>query len=355
MSEVSRHDLLKRCGHLCLWLNVLLMGVKLSVGYFYASRALFADGIHSLLDVTADMFVLYAVSMSAKPKDVQHPYGYSRYETLANIVIAVMLIMAVYAIIYDAVQGFYQPSLVMDFRVGIVAGISIVLNEASYRYVSYYAKLLRSDLLMSTAVHQRADAGTSVIVLLATAASFADLTGADLFGAIGIALMILYYALPSLIKSIKELLDQGLDTARLAEIETIINGVPGVVDHHFLRSRFMAEKGYVDVHVVVSPRISVSEGHYIGDVVKETLLKCHDIGDITVHIDAEDDQHYGAKLPDRLTIQEWVDRCEHIDSFQIHYLNGTVELDLVTTQERVVVAEKPLWLSVYRLNKVIKC
>ena len=105
MNQSSRHSILSWCSKLCLFLNVFLTVFKLLLGSVYESRALFADGVHSLMDVTADLFVIYAVYMSSRPKDDQHPYGYSRYETLGNIVISFMLLAASYAITHDAIMG----------------------------------------------------------------------------------------------------------------------------------------------------------------------------------------------------------------------------------------------------------
>ena len=344
----NRFSILKRCSQICLWLNVGLMLVKLYFGHAYASRALFADGVHSLLDVTADLFVLYAISVAKRPEDDRHPYGYTRYETLANIVISIMLIIASYAIIHDAILGFYEPVKAIDLLVGGVATVSILLNELSYRYVSQYARQLKSDLLMSTAVHQRADAATSLIVVFSTMASYYHLPYADLVGAVLIAIMIGYYALPSLIKSTSELLDRGIDEAELLRIRHVISDIPGVVSHHLLRSRLMAEKGLVDVHIVVDSKISVSEGHYIGDSVEAALLALPGIKDVMVHIDAEDDQDLDVELPNRILIERWLKENNYqYERLIVHYLQNTVELEVYLSRDHTSsdIVNKPSWLS----------
>jgi len=324
------------------------MIIKLYTGYHFSSKAMFADGIHSLLDVTADLFVLYAISMSNQPKDDLHPYGYTRYETLANIVISLMLLVAAYAIIHDAVLSFFEPMQQINILVGGMAFISITLNEISYQYVSRKAKMIKSDLLLSTAVHQRADAATSLVVLFATVASFYDLGSADIFGALIIALMIAYYAIPSLVRSTRELLDRGIDVDHLHEIRQAINCVPGVISHHFLRSRLMAEKGFVDVHVVVSSRISVSEGHYIGDAVEAALLQFPALKDVIVHIDAEDDQDIDSNLPNRVIVEEWVkNQGIQYNRLVLHYLNNNIEVEVYTSQRvaSIEISNYPHWLS----------
>ncbi|MEC7030572.1 MAG: cation diffusion facilitator family transporter [Pseudomonadota bacterium] len=357
MQESSRYSILNRCSRLCLWLNVFLMAFKLSLGYSYQSKALFADGVHSLMDVTADLFVIYAVYMSNRPRDDQHPYGYSRYETLGNIVISFMLLAASYAIIQDAIIGVKTPGQEMSWVVGGAAIVSIILNEVSFQYVKSQAQKIKSDLLMSTAVHQRADAATSFIVLSATIASFYQVRNADIVGAVCIAILIAYYALPSLINSVGELLDKGMSPENVQRIKSAIHDVEGVVDHHFLRSRRMAEKGYVDVHVVVSSKISVSEGHYIGDQVESVLLGFPDIIDVTVHIDAEDDRETKVVLPPRSEIEGWLRSAGvKYDHLVIHYLNDLVDIEVYLSDgvETSISDSKPKWLNEFVFFSAIK-
>lgn len=348
-AEQLRYQTLKRCTRICLWLNVFLMTVKLFYGHTFYSRALFADGIHSLLDVTADLFVIYAISIASKPEDECHPYGYSKYETLANIVISLLLLSASLAIMWDAVNGLAQESRVIAYPVAVVAILSIVLNEASYRYVRHYGKKLHSDLLVSTAVHQRADAATSLIVLISAVSTVYGIKWADITGAVIISILIAYYAIPSFIKGIGELLDKALSHEQLNEIQASIQSVSGVVDYHFLRTRSMASKGYIDLHIVVDSKISVSEGHYIGDQVKKALLEKDFIRDVTVHVDAEDDQEDASLLPSRDDISEWLSEQQILNDlshFIIHYLDDKVELELyLKTNKPIIISRKPKWLK----------
>lgn len=355
VDAVKRTKILKQCALLCLWLNILLMSVKLLYGYMYASRALFADGVHSLLDVTADLFVLYAVRVASRPNDEKHPYGYSRYETLANIIISILLAIAAGGIIFDAFIGFNQSSRIIEYPVAVVSVISILLNELSYRYVFKQGQLVRSDLLKTTAIHQRADAATSLVVLVSACASISGVLWADIIGAMVIALLILYYALPSLLKGIQELLDRGFEQKDIEDIIKLIHTVDGVIDSHFLRTRSMASKGYLDVHVVVSSKISVSEGHYIGDAVKTKLLSHPLISDVTVHIDAEDDQTIGGVLPSRQTITDWLhnEGCRDYQKVNIHYLNDKVELEIIVTAKQSINLPQANWLSGYTVYLIM--
>ena len=353
MSKVEKHVILKRSGLICLWVNIFLMALKLFFGHVYLSKALFADGVHSFLDVSADLFMLYAVSMASLPRDEMHAYGYSRYETLGNIVISLFLIAAAFAITIDAMQGLDMVAKTIGLQVAGVAIVSIFLNELSYQYVRKQAVRVQSDLLMSTAVHQRADAATSLVVLVASIASYYGVLHADVVGAILIAGLIMYYAVPSCLRSIQELLDRGLDDKQLKQIKASISGVAGVKGHHLLRSRKMADKGYIDVHIVVSPQISVSEGHFISEQVEMVLLAIEGVMDVTVHVDYEDDEEFEHELPPREAIERWlVDSGTRVSRLVIHYEESGVILDLYDAKS-VVSEGYPAWLKEIRCYKSI--
>ena len=342
----NRFDLLKRCTLICLFVNVFLTVIKLGYGLDTFSRALIADGAHSCLDVSTDLFVLYAIKLARNPANHEYPYGQYRYETLANIVVSLMLIAAAIGIAYDGLQSMMKP--VYEFRVEVVAVafLSILLNEMSYRYTFFYAQKLDSDLLKSTAVHQRADAATSAIVLLSAVGVLLGWRWSDSLGAIIIAGLVFYYAIPSLFDSIQELADKGIQDKLLDTVETKIRSVAGVYDFHLLRSRMMAKYGYLDVHVVVSNMISASEGHFIGDEVSRAILQCDKIKDVTVHIDTEDDRNHSSRPLSRLEVITELRAImgsepskELTDGMIIHYQKGLIILDFLIEKKNTEVEE----------------
>jgi len=115
--------------------------------------------------------------------------------------------------------------------------------------------------------------------------------------------------------------------------------VDGVRALHMLRSRRSGSDALVDLHLQVDPRISVSEGHQIGDTVRRHLLEhIEEVTDVTVHIDPEDDEQESPcdQLPlrgeviDRLKAY-WADAgIGAIEDNQItlHYLGGRLQIDL---------------------------
>ncbi len=98
----------------------------------------------------------------------------------------------------------------------------------------------------------------------------------------------------------------------------------------------MADNALVDAHIIVDPKISVSEGHYIAEAARTAVLKGHQVMDVMVHIDSEDDAKAkpNAHLPQRhLLLSHLYSRLGESlpDSTRVvlHYLGGKVEAELL--------------------------
>jgi cation diffusion facilitator family transporter len=299
----ERHKATSRVTWLGAVCNLFLSLVKCLAGWFGHSHALLADGIHSLSDLIADGVVLIASKFSSEEADHEHPYGHQRIETAATIGIAGFLVFAGLGIIISGVQHILSP--IHDKISPYVlwtAILALVVNEAIYWITIRIAKKIQSDMLVAHAWHRRSDAAASLIVLIGIIGSMLGIYYFDGLAAIVIGLFILRMAWRMGRASFDELTDRGVDEEELEKIKNAIQSVEGVCALHQLRTRLMAGKIIADVHIIVDPLLSVSEGHYIGDKVYERLAKGFpSLEDVTVHVDSEDDevQHFTRYLPSR--------------------------------------------------------
>ncbi len=319
--------------------NVFLSVIKIAMGIIGQSAALIADGIHSLSDLLSDLFVIVAIKMGSREADFDHPYGHRRYETLATVLLGLGLIVVAGGISWDVIDRIEHPEklLIPDRHTLAVALISILANEGLYHYTKRIGLKTRSKLLMANAWHHRSDAISSVVVLLGIAAVLWGYHYADAVAAIIVSLMVAKIGLDLVMESINELVDTALPEDRVKEIRKSIKTTDGVRDIHLLRTRQMGEDAYVDAHIVVDPRITVSEGHQIGDAVRDRLKKeFDDIQDVLVHVDPEDDEFIDKKemplqRPDVLKLfQETMGELyQYIDEIKIHYLDGKIEIEVM--------------------------
>lgn len=320
-------------------LDLVLGAAKIIAGVIGHSQGLVADGVHSLSDLVTDGVVIWAAKQGTREADSDHPYGHERIQTVATVLLGLVLIAVAIGIAYDAVVRLFNPeSLSAPAKLTLViAALSIVSKEAIYHYTVRVARRIRSKLLQANAWHSRSDALSSVVVLLGILGAMAGLTYLDAVAAIIVASMILHVAWSFGWDSLRELIDTGLEKTHLDNMRETMISVEGVRDIHQLRTRRMGPQVLADVHVTVDPDISVSEGHRISDEVQRVLLnELDEPTDVTVHIDPEDDavsapsSHLplrGDVLP---TLRECCARVSDVqpDRIVLHYLRGKINLEI---------------------------
>jgi len=319
--------------------DFLLGVVKILVGWLAHSQALVADGIHSLSDLATDFIVLYAAKHSHRAADEDHPYGHGRIETLATVGLGISLIVVAFGIGYDAVRRMNDMDLLLHpgAMALAVAVVSVFAKESIYHYTKNAAVKLRSNMLMANAWHSRSDAISSIVVVIGVGGAMMGYRYLDAVAAIAVAVMIAKIGIDLIRASSKELIDTALEPKVVDAIRKEIVDVDGVRALHMLRSRRSGGDALVDLHVQVDPRISVSEGHQIGDTVRRRLLeRVDEVTDVTVHIDPEDDEQESPcdQLPLRSDLikklqRQWAD-LEGVDAEHVtlHYLCGKLQIDL---------------------------
>ena len=328
--------------------NVTIVGAAVNSGLALAklfggvaanSQALVADGLHSFSDLATDAVVLVAARQADKAPDRTHPYGHGRIETAMTLALGLILLGTAAAIGYGAVQGLQQPGPVPTTLAVWVALLSILANEGLFVYTIRAADRVNSKLLRANAWHHRTDSISSVVVLVGVVGSMAGLPYLDPVAAIGVAMMIAKIGWDTGWEAIRELTDEALEQEEVVDIRQVIKGVEGVRDLHMLRSRQVGAYALVDVHVIVDPRLTVSEGHRIAERIRDRLIHSVDkVADVLVHVDSEDDR--GALLGRHLPLRDEMLRiireaiadrpsAQQVRDIRLHYQRDEIRVEIV--------------------------
>jgi len=321
--------------------NALLVVGQVAVGIIGHSQALVADGMHTLADLSSDLLVLYALKHSAKEADEEHPYGHARIETAVTLVLGVLLLLVGIGIAARAGMRLTDPeAIITPSTITLwVSGFTIFAKEGLYQYTMRIARRFDSDMLKASAWHHRSDAISSIIVFLGIAGTIAGIHSLDALAALGVALFVAKIGIQLGWPAISELVDTGLDKEQLQHIRRTILAVDGVRALHLLRTRRIGGRALVDVHIIVDEDISVSEGHYISELVRTRLVNEVDVvADALVHIDPEDDTHLAPArdLPTRSAVHAHltahfkdIDAAAQIERITLHYVGGRLRIELL--------------------------
>jgi cation diffusion facilitator family transporter len=321
-----------------IFINLGLTVMQVLGGFFGKSQSLMADGMHSLADLISDVLVLFANRHGNKHADANHPYGHARIETAASLVLGVSLAALGVGLLISAGIRLQHPEhvqAVQPFTLWI-AVIALAAKEGMFRYMLAVAQRVRSQMLVANAWHARSDAASSLVVIVGIIGNLLGYTFLDLVAAAVVGVMIAYMGIQFARDAMSELIDTGLDQEEVRAIRNTLKAVPGVIGLHELRTRKMADNALVDAHIMVDPKVSVSEGHYIAEAARTAVLNGHHVMDVMVHIDPEDDAKAkpNAHLPQRHLL------LAHLHSrlgselppstrIVLHYLGGHVEAELL--------------------------
>lgn len=320
-------------------LDAFLGVLKVITGLLFHSQALIVDGIHSFSDVASDLVVLSVMRLSRQEPDQEHPYGHQRIETLGTMVLGSLLIGVGAALAWDNTLRLLDPSAesLPEWPILAAALVSVMSKEWIYRYTRRIGLAIRSDLIVANAWHSRTDALSSVVVLVSTIGAMMGYLWLDILAAVIISILIIHVGWKFTWQSVQELIDTGLSPEDTETLRKTAMNIEGVRNIHELRSRRMGQDILLDVHLVVRPEISVSEGHQIGMHVVSAIRETMDnILDINFHVDAEndDDQALTSEtLPTRKQIREALQKhlpCELPPNsrLRLHYLKNRVHMEL---------------------------
>lgn len=272
--------------------NLLLAAFKLAAGLLGQSAAMMADAIHSISDLISDVIVLVMVKVSSKAADKGHDYGHGKYETLATVIVAIMLLVVGAELMVSGLQKINVVmaggELAVPGIIALVAAlVSILVKELLYQWTARVGKGVNSPAMISNAWHHRTDALSSI-------GSALGIGGAMLLGGqwavldplvcCAISIFIIVISVKMIMPALHELTEGSLSEEVENDVVSLITSVEGIDNVHDLKTRRNGPTIIISAHIVVDPKMTVSEAHHITVLAenavrskygKETLISIH--------------------------------------------------------------------------------
>ncbi len=268
--------------------NVLLAAIKIVAGIIGNSKALMADGVHTLSDVLTTFVVLIGLKISSKEADEQHPYGHEKYESVFAKLLSILLLLTGGLFIgYEALKSLIEGNIAKPGRIALVAAlVSIVIKEGMYWYIIKIARKIKSLSMEADAWHHRSDAFSSLGTFIGILGARLGLTALDPIAGVVVSILVIKVGVDLYIKSVKELVDESANDETEKQIRDITCKTQGVKGIKTLKTRVFGNRIYVDLEIFVNSLITVKEGHDISEKVHDNIEKeIDEIKHCMVHIE----------------------------------------------------------------------
>lgn len=299
MTDMNRE---KEIRSITLWgtvINIVLTVGKIIAGMVGRSAAMIADGVHSLSDLLSDIVVLVFTHISSKGKDRDHSFGHGKFETLATLIVSVILVAVGANLMSGGIRSiigvFNGETIPKPGYIALIAAVvSIVSKEILHHATVKVGRKTDSPVVIANAWHHRSDAFSSIgsLVGIGGAILLGDRwTVLDPLASCMISVAIIVVAVKMAMPSLAELLETSLPEDIENEIKETASSVEGVMDIHELKTRRNGMSFIIDAHLTVRRDISIVEAHDIATSVEDVLIsKYGQQTQVNIHVEPEEPQ-----------------------------------------------------------------
>lgn len=285
-----------QAAYLSLLVGCGVFALKWTAYRLTGSVALLSDALESIVNIVAALAAVWAVGLSRRPADANHPYGHTKAEYFSAVLEGVLIVLAAFTIVREAWPRLLAPTAPQTVGVGLLVSLlASGLNLALAAFLVHSGRLARSPALVADGQHVLSDVVTSLGVLLGV--GLAWLTGfwlLDPLLAILVAANILWVGWRLVRDSVGGLMDESLKPEELEQIRHALHqAVQGlvledkVIEIHDLKTRRAGPSTFAELHLVVPGEMSVAEAHDICDRLEETLRQLLPGARLTVHVEPE--------------------------------------------------------------------
>jgi len=307
-----------RYGNLEGWtsivINLLLFAVKITIGLSIKSVALIADAVHTLADSVTSVVIIIGFKIAKKPSDKEHPFGHGRTESVATLIVSVLLFIAGFELMEESIRGILKPQdSTASLNVILIIAGTIVIKELMARFSYQLGDMIDSQTLKADALHHRTDVFATGLVVVALIASHFGFRGVDgIMGAL-VSLIIFYSAYAIAREAVNPLLGEAPSDETIMEIDRLAKTFDGVLGVHDIIYHKYGQTIIVSLHIEVSDKGSAFDLHALSETVEEAIGE--KIGGVViVHIDPINMDHPQYHAIER-EIEEIVSIDQRVASF----------------------------------------
>lgn len=269
---------------------VAVMGIKYWAFAVTGSAAFLSDALESVVNVIAALAAFWAIQVSHKPADKDHPFGHHKAEYFSAVLEGVLIVVAALLIFREAWLAYLQPRTLTAPLLGIaINAVATLVNLGWALFLIRAARRRRSPALDADGRHLMSDVVTSVGVILGLA--LATATGwlvLDPIMAALVAANILREGWNVVTSSLSGLMDRAMGAGEEERVRAIVSThAGGALEVHDLKTRLAGRAVFIEFHLVVPEAMTVGAAHAICDRIEEALQADFAHAVVQIHVEPE--------------------------------------------------------------------
>ena len=267
-------------------LNTLLCAAKAAIGLAAGSISIVADAVNNLSDAASNIISLLGFKLASKPADAGHPYGHGRYEYLAGLSVAVLVLVVGVELARGSVDKLMNPAPV-EYSAVLVAVLllSIAVKLWMMLFNAQVGKEIDSGVLAAASVDSRNDVITTAAVLAAAGVSY--FTGFELDGWVGLAVaaFILWSGVELVRDAVDPLLGKPANPETIKLIENKMLSYKGILGiHDLIVHDYGPGRVFASIHAEVDSSVDILTSHELIDAIEQDFLKNEGLA-VVIHLD----------------------------------------------------------------------
>lgn len=250
--------------------NLILVFLKLGVGFALNSISVISDALNNLSDAASSVVGFVGVRMAEKPADKEHPFGHGRIEYVAAFIVAFLVIQVGFTLLQTSIEKIIRPE---EIHFSMLSVILLALSVLVKLWMAYYntvlGKRISSAVLKATATDSIGD----IVVTTATIVSLLIYgiwqVNVDGWVGLGVSVMVMLAGFNIAKETLEPLIGEAIPEALYQQITDFVEGYDGILgSHDLIVHSYGPTKKMATIHAEVSNDMNIEVAHQIVDQVE---------------------------------------------------------------------------------------
>tara|TARA_R110000868_G_scaffold31360_2_gene115129 strand:- start:59 stop:982 length:924 start_codon:yes stop_codon:yes gene_type:complete len=287
VSKEAQYRLMRQATYAAVAVAITLICMKSVALYLTGSVAMLGTLADSALDGAASLLNLFAVRVSMTPADREHRFGHGKAEALAGLGQSIFIFVSAGFIGWESVHKLMNPVAIENSTAGVVVLIgALILTLGLVAFQRHVVARTGSLAIAADSIHYRGDLAMNLSALLAIVlSSYLGLYWADALGGLFIAVLIGFSAVQIALAAYSQLMDAEFGDADRTRIADIAKANPEVVNIHDLRTRTAGTQAFIQFHMELDGKMTLSKAHRISDEVEARVIEAFPGAEVIIHQD----------------------------------------------------------------------